>query len=85
MIPPAKRYIAVGRELAADMASGAMLDGHAADQILVYLAMAKGKSRFTTRAVSSHARTAMWLIPQLLPVRFAVETAGALSRIVAET
>jgi RNA 3'-terminal phosphate cyclase (ATP) len=76
---------AVGRELAADMASGAMLDVHAADQILVYLAMAKGKSSFTTREVSSHARTAMWLIPQFLPVRFRVETLGAISRIRVET
>lgn len=72
---------AVGRELAADMASGAMLDVHASDQILVYLAMAKGESSFTTREVSSHAATALWLIPQFLPVRFAVEAAGALSRI----
>jgi RNA 3'-terminal phosphate cyclase (ATP) len=72
---------AVGRELAADIAAGAMLDIHAADQILVYLAMARGKSNFTTREVSSHARTAMWLIPQFLPVRFAVEEAGGLSLI----
>jgi RNA 3'-terminal phosphate cyclase (ATP) len=76
---------AVGRELAADIASGAMLDVHSADQILVYLAMAKGKSSFTTREVSSHARTAMWLIPQFLPVRFSVEAAGTLWRIRAET
>lgn len=72
---------AVGQELAADLASGAMLDMHAADQILVYLAMAEGRSSFTTRTVSSHARTAMWLIPQFLAARFAVEEAGALSRI----
>ena len=70
-----------GTELAADLAAGAMLDTHAADQILVYLAMAGGRSSFTTRAVTSHARTAMWLIPQFLPVSFAVEAKGALSRI----
>jgi RNA 3'-terminal phosphate cyclase (ATP) len=72
---------AVGRELAAALASGAALDARAADQILVYLAMARGRSSFTTRAVSSHARTAMWLIPQFLSVRFAIEEAGGLSRI----
>jgi len=70
---------AVGREIAADLASGATLDAHAADQVLVYLAMAQSRSSFTTRTVSSHARTAMWLIPQFLPVRFAIEEEGGLA------
>jgi RNA 3'-terminal phosphate cyclase (ATP) len=72
---------AVGREIAQDMAAGASLDLHAADQVLVYLAMARGTSSFTARAVSSHAATAMWLIPQFLPVRFAVEQADGLVRV----
>jgi RNA 3'-phosphate cyclase len=72
---------AVGREIAADLASGAALDMRAADQVLVYLAMARGRSSFTARSVSSHAATAMWLIPQFLPVRFAVQAEGALARI----
>lgn len=72
---------AVAAELGADMASGAQLDVHAADQVLVYLAMARGPSSFAVRALSSHARTAMWLIEQFLPARFAVEADGALSRV----
>jgi RNA 3'-phosphate cyclase len=72
---------AVATELGADMASGAQLDLHAADQVLVYLAMARGPSSFTARALSSHARTAMWLIEQFLPARFAVEADGALARV----
>jgi RNA 3'-terminal phosphate cyclase (ATP) len=72
---------AAGAELAADMASGAALDAHLADQVLVYLAMAQGESVFTTRSVSSHASTAMWLLPQFLPVRFAVKPQGALWRV----
>jgi RNA 3'-phosphate cyclase len=72
---------AVGRSLAADIAGGATLDMHAADQVLVYLAIARGSSSITARTVSSHARTAMWLIPQFLAARFAVEEEGALSRI----
>jgi len=72
---------AVGAELAADLAAGATLDVHAADQVLVYMAMAQGRSSFTTRAVSSHARTAMWLLAQFLPARFAVEAEGALWRV----
>jgi RNA 3'-terminal phosphate cyclase (ATP) len=69
-----------GAELAADLAAGAGLDVHAADQILVYLALAGGGS-FTTRSVTSHARTAMWLIEQFLPARFEVGEAAGLARV----
>jgi len=64
---------AAGRALADDLDAGVTVDVHAADQLLVYLALAPGESEFTTRSVSSHARTAMWLIEQFLPVRFAVD------------
>jgi RNA 3'-terminal phosphate cyclase (ATP) len=74
---------AVGRELAADMASGANLDAHAADQILVYLALAEGRSRFGVREVTSHAHTTMELVARFLPVRYALEPAGSLTRITA--
>jgi len=60
----------VGASLRDDLEAGASLDVHAADQLLVYLALAHGRSVFTTRTLSSHARTAMWLIEQFLPVRF---------------
>ena len=69
---------AVGVELRADLESGASVDMHAADQILVYLALARGGS-FSTRSLSSHAQTAIWLIEQFLPVRF--ETATEDSRV----
>ena len=71
----------LGRELAADIAHGATLDVHAADQVLVYLAVAGGKSSFAARTVSSHARTTMWLIPQFLAVRFSVAEEGGLARV----
>lgn len=72
---------AVASELAADLQSGATLDVHAADQVLVYAAMAKGRSSFAARALSSHARTAMWLIQKFLPARFAVEEKSGLAHI----
>jgi len=72
---------AVGHELAADLASGATLDTHAADQILIYLALAEGDSSFSVREVTSHARTAMWLISQFLAVRYVIEAPGDVSRI----
>jgi RNA 3'-terminal phosphate cyclase (ATP) len=60
----------VGVELASELAARATLDIHAADQILIYLALAGG--HFTTRTMSSHAQTAIWLIEQFLPVHFEV-------------
>lgn len=62
---------AVGEELAADIVAGAALDTHAADQMLVYLALTEGGS-FSTRSITLHARTAMWLIEQFLPVVYEV-------------
>ena len=73
----------VGRELAADIASGANLDLHAADQVLVFLALASGRSSFAVREVTSHAQTTMELVARFLPVRFAQEPRGALIRITA--
>jgi RNA 3'-terminal phosphate cyclase (ATP) len=63
---------AVGSELAGDLAAGVALDVHAADQLLVWLALAHGESVFTTREVTHHARTAMWLIEQFVPVQFEI-------------
>jgi RNA 3'-terminal phosphate cyclase (ATP) len=71
----------VGAELAADLAAGANLDLHGADQVLVYLALAPGPSEFVVRQVSEHARTAMWLLEKFLPVRFGAEAEGALWRV----
>ena len=71
---------AVGDELAADIAACATLDLHAADQLLVYLALAKGGS-YLVRSTTEHARTAMWLIKQFLPVRFDVAPKGELVRV----
>ncbi|MCS6787348.1 MAG: RNA 3'-terminal phosphate cyclase [Thiobacillaceae bacterium] len=71
---PAERLGAeAAQALRQDLASGAALDVHAADQLLIYAALAAGDSLFSVRALSSHAETAMWLIAQCLPVRFAVE------------
>ena len=72
---------AAGRELDEDLAAGAALDVHAADQVLVYLALAGGESSFTTRALTSHAGTAIWLIEQFLPVRFETVAVGTCTRV----
>lgn len=68
-------------ELRAELESGATLDLHAADQLLVYLARAQGNSHFLVRELSSHARTTLWVLEQFLPLRHEVSTLGALTRI----
>jgi len=69
-----------GESLASDLRAGATLDPHAADQMLVFLALARGASRFRVRELSSHARTAIWLLEKLSAARFAVVAeAGAVS------
>jgi RNA 3'-phosphate cyclase len=65
-----------GAELARDLARAVALDVHAADQIIVYLALAcaaAGSASFTTAEASPHTTTAIWLAEQFLPVRFTVE------------
>ena len=53
-------------------ASGAALDRHLADQILIYLALAEGPSSLTTEAVTSHLLTNVWVIEQFLGPIFEV-------------
>jgi RNA 3'-phosphate cyclase len=68
---------AVGSEIRRDLVLGVALDRHAADQLIVYLALAGGVSSFTTAEASAHATTAIWLAEQFLPVRFEVSTPAA--------
>ena len=54
-------------------ASGAAVDRHLSDQMLIYLALAKGPSRFTTEAVTSHLLTNIWVIEQFLGPTFEIK------------
>jgi len=76
-----KRAEKVGAEAARAlqwlMSQDACLDEHAADQILPYLALARGASEVKVAGVTDHCRTNIWVIEQFLPVRFRVnESAG---------
>jgi RNA 3'-phosphate cyclase len=64
----------VGVELKRDLDLGVALDRHAADQLIVWLALAGGESSFTTAEATAHATTAIWLAEQFLAVRFDVDT-----------
>lgn len=72
-VPAERLGETAGRELRAALDAGATLDTHAADQLLVYMALADGPSRFRAQRLSSHAETALWLIGRFLPLQ--VETA----------
>lgn len=67
-----------GRALRAEIESGATVDIHASDQLLIYAAQAQGASRFAVERVSLHAQSVMWLIEHLLPVRFETEPWGTI-------
>lgn len=67
--------------LAAEIVSGATLDVHAADQLLLYLAQASGPSSFCVREVTGHLRTMAWLLPQFLPMRIEFQPVGGLTRV----
>jgi RNA 3'-terminal phosphate cyclase (GTP) len=74
---PGKRAEEVGREAAqallAEIESGACLDRHMADQILLYLALAGGQGPVTVAKITTHCKTNMWVIEKFLPGRFQVE------------
>ncbi len=62
------------------LASGAAIDRFLADQLLIYMAMAKAGS-FTTNELSSHLQTNMEVIKKFLPVNFRVEQQKQLYKI----
>jgi len=62
------------------LSSGAAVDRFLADQLLIYMAMAKAGS-FTTNELSSHLQTNMEVIKKFLPVNFRVEQQNQFYRI----
>lgn len=55
-------------ELRADTSAGAAADAHLTDQLVVHAAMADGTSRLATRALTTHARTALDVASRFLPI-----------------
>ena len=72
-----KRAEAVGEEAADELIhyyrSGAALDRHLADQIVLYLALSGHESGFTTEAVTNHLLTNLWAIALFHSYRYSVE------------
>ncbi len=55
------------------MESGAAVDEHMADQLIIYMALAKGLSTLTRPRITPHLSTSIWAVEQFLPVKFEVE------------
>lgn len=55
-----------------ELKSGAGVDVYLADQLIPYLALAGGGS-FTTRVITPHTKTNIWVTEQFLDVKFKIE------------
>lgn len=69
------------KELASFIDSGASVDEFLSDQLLPYMALAEGTSRFTTKSLSSHARTNMDIISKFIEVDYSIETKNNLTMV----
>ncbi|AEA13318.1 RNA 3'-terminal-phosphate cyclase [Thermoproteus uzoniensis 768-20] len=68
---------AVGREAAEkllrEISSGAALDAHMGDMIMLYMALAEGPSEASVSEITSHSRTNAYIIERFLPVKFSLK------------
>lgn len=76
---------AVGKEAAqnllVELAVKPALDVFLADMLIPYMALAKGKSSMLVRTVSEHIESNIWLMEEMLKVKFVIEKANNLYRI----
>jgi RNA 3'-phosphate cyclase len=63
------------KRLLKTMDSGAAVDAHLSDQLLIFMALAAGKSAITAPKLTDHAKTNIYVIQKFLPVEFRI-TAG---------
>lgn len=68
-------------ELAETVRSGATVDEHMLDQILPYMALAKGRSAVIAEELTRHAETNIWVIEKFLGKRFEVGNVDGLVRV----
>ena len=71
------------RALTAELAHGGVVDSHMQDQLLVFMALASGRSRVNigTAPPTEHTRAAMAIVESLSPARFTLTTTEAGLRI----
>lgn len=62
------------RQLLREIDAGADLDIHAVDQLIPYMALADGETRFRCRRLTGHAETELWLLQQFMDIAWEKET-----------
>ncbi|MBI4447578.1 RNA 3'-phosphate cyclase, partial [Candidatus Woesearchaeota archaeon] len=70
-----KKAELVGEEAAKQLIEefcGGVVDSHAADQLLPYMALA-GRGSFITSRITNHVKTNAFVIEKFLPVKFEIE------------
>ncbi|MCS7171970.1 MAG: RNA 3'-terminal phosphate cyclase [Armatimonadetes bacterium] len=60
----------VARMLLVDLRSGATVDRHLADQLVVYAALAEGTTEFVVPEVTDHVATNLWLVQEITHAEF---------------
>ncbi len=63
----------VVRSLLEDLDSGASVDQHLADQLILYAALAEGESIYLIPAFTDHVEANLWLVETLLGARWEVQ------------
>lgn len=63
----------VARQLLEELGAGATIDRYAADQIVLFAALAEGESRFRLPQVTEHMQTSAWLASEFLGVQVRIE------------
>ncbi|XP_076326599.1 RNA 3'-terminal phosphate cyclase-like [Tachypleus tridentatus] len=63
---------AAAKELLDDITSGGCVDHHLQDQLIIFMALAKGKSRIKTGPVTLHTETAIHVVQLLTEAKFNV-------------
>jgi len=61
------------RELIENLKHGGCVDEYMQDQMVIFLALAEGKSTVKTGPLSLHTKTAMWVAEQLTDAKFETE------------
>ena len=64
--------VIAAKALLNELKQGVGVDEYLADQLIPYMALAGGGS-FTTRIISMHTKTNIWVTEQFLPVKFKIE------------
>ncbi|MDR5709722.1 MAG: RNA 3'-terminal phosphate cyclase [Armatimonadota bacterium] len=63
----------VARMLLLDLRSGATVDRHFADQLVVYAALAEGTTEFVVPEVTDHVATNLWLVQEIAHAEFSLD------------